>query len=128
MKSPRAKKYQEINNRIGSDFRMRDLFKVRMQKALLTQPHEELWTEYRVTLAGIHLVLRGRYVTQRKPVQKQGMLMTWTRAATAAASAAVGVMTKKRTIIQNMKSGGNGGLSCVKCLYGISGGFGNCAH
>ena len=41
------KEYQESSNRVGADFRMRDRFQVRIQKALLTQSHEEFWTDYR---------------------------------------------------------------------------------
>jgi len=41
------KEFQESSNRVDADFRMRDRFQVRIQKALLTQSHEEFWTDYR---------------------------------------------------------------------------------
>ena len=40
------KEFQESSNRVDADFRMRDRFQVRIQKALLTQSHEEFWTDY----------------------------------------------------------------------------------
>ena len=39
-------KYRELSNRVGADFQIRNRSKVRIQKALLTQPHEKIWTEY----------------------------------------------------------------------------------
>ena len=82
----------------------------------------------RVTLAAIHLTLPGRYVMRRNPVRKLGILMTWTRAAKAEATSAVRLRTKKRTGNKKLMPGGNGGLSCVRYLHDISGGFGNCAR
>ena len=81
-----------------------------------------------VKLAAIHLVLRGHYVTRRKRVQKQGVLVMGAIAATAAPTSAARVRTKKKTRIKKLKPGGHGGLGCVKCLYGVCGGCGNCAH
>ena len=54
--------------------------------------------------------------------------MAWTKAATVVATSKVGVRTKKKTKVKVLKPGGNGGLSCGKCLYGVSGGCGYCAH
>ena len=107
-KTVEHKRYRELSNLVGAEFRMRNRFRVRIQKELSTQPHEGFWTEYRSDISCHPFGSCGRCATRRKPVQKQGMPVVRTmRAATAAATAAVRVRTENSGALHYTPAGGH---------------------